>query len=481
MTVIPAPKPIELRTHLGSARTELVRGFIREAALAEGASAVCAHELASDGAEAWLLLSAAATGDEPASLAVSVAHREVRARILLHGHARFAHLVASLAGRLRPGAGISGHDSGIDNCELILHRSIDAAEERHAIMHTPTDQGNPSAIAEGVQFGLAEKADTASIARCFLEVYGHHYIHTDVYRPQRYWKRVENRELVPVVARDKSGAVIGHLALERESGAVVAERGEAVVLPAYRGHHLLESMSARLSEEAAKQGLAGIYSEALTIHTFSQRNDDRSGFAICAALLGANPESFRPMDVDCPTAGQRQSYLRTFRFVETPAPRRLQFAGPYQDVILKIYDSLGVPVTAADAVDAAGEASMTRIRVNDRGYGAIRFERIGSNCAVELAQALRDIRSLGGASVQLQARVSDPGLSSLIAAARPLGFFFCGLGPAFADGEDLLLLQYLSEPLDTNKLQIYTAAARELIGFIDEDRLATGGKMPAAH
>src|SRR5260221_14290021 len=96
--------------------------------------------------------------------------------------------------------------------------------------------------------------------------------------------------------------------------------GARVVLSAYRGHHLLERMTARLSEEAPKHDLDGIYVEPLTIHTFSQRNDARAGMPVCAVLLGANPESFRPKGVACPTAGQRQSYLRTFCFVRPPAP-----------------------------------------------------------------------------------------------------------------------------------------------------------------
>ena len=169
---------------------------------------------------------------------------------------------------------------------------------------------------------LPQKSDAAAIARCFLEVYGHHYVHSEVFSTRRYWDKVESGELIPAVARDGDGQVIGHVALEREPGAVVAERGEAVVLSAYRGHHLLERMTERLSEEAPKHGLHGIYAEPLTIHTFSQRNDERAGMPVCAVLLGANPESFRPKGIPCPTAGQRQSYLRTFRFVQQPPHAR---------------------------------------------------------------------------------------------------------------------------------------------------------------
>ena len=149
---------------------------------------------------------------------------------------------------------------------------------------------------------LPKQSDAAAIARCFLEVYGHHYVHAEVFSTRRYWEKVEAGELIPAVARDSEGEVIGHIALEREPGMQVAERGEAVVRSAHRGHGLLERMTERLREEAPKHDLHGIYAEPLTIHTFSQRNDARAGMPVCAVLLGANPEDVRPRGVPSPTA-----------------------------------------------------------------------------------------------------------------------------------------------------------------------------------
>jgi hypothetical protein len=194
-------------------------------------------------------------------------------------------------------------------------------------------------------------------------------------------------------------------------------------------------------------------------------------------LLGANPESFRPKGVPCPTAGQRQSYLRTFRFVQPPTARTIHAPAPYQEVMLKIYASLGVTVTAAAPAAADASGSRTGIKVNDRGYGVIHFEQIGPDAPVELGQALRDVRALGASPVQLSALVGDPGLPLLTDAARSLGFFFCGLGPAFAEGADTFLLQSLSEPLDTGKLQLFTDTTKELVAFIDRDRAATAQKL----
>jgi len=454
-----------------------VRAFVREAALAEGAALSVAGLIADDTVQVWLALCAAGSGHERVRIALSCTRKDVRTRILLHGHARFSSVVASLAGRI--GAGISHNEHGIDGWEVSLHRSLtgNAEPPPFAAAEEPVSAPASSTAASEYVVDLPQKSDAPAIARCFLEVYGHHYVHSEVFSTHRYWGKVESGELVPAVARDGQGEVIGHVALEREPGARVAERGEAVVLSAYRGHHLLERMTERLSAEAPKHGLHGIYAEPLTIHTFSQRNDERAGMPVCAVLLGANPESFRPKGVPCPTAGQRQSYLRTFRFVQQPAARTIHAPAPYREMLLKIYASLGVTVSVAAAAGADAPESRTSIKVNDRGYGVIHFEQIGPQAAVELGQALRDVRGLGASSVQLSALVGDPGLPLLTDAARGLGFFFCGLGPAFADGADTFLLQSLSEPLDTGKLQLFTDSTKELVAFIDRDRVATAQKL----
>ena len=467
------PRFSELQLVLEPARAELVRAFVREASLAEGVPASVCSLIADDITQAWPALCAAASGRDRARIVLSCTRGDVRTTILLHGHSRFSHVVASLANRVGGEAGISCHERGIDGWEVSLHRSLTGQAEPPLFAHEAPLSTSATPASGEFLIDLPQQSDAAAIARCFLEVYGHHYIHSDVFSPRRYWERVESGELIPVVARDEQREVIGHLALERESGAVVAERGEAVVLAAYRGHHLLERMTERLSEEACKQGLVGIYAEPLTIHTFSQRNDERAGMPVCAVLLGANPESFRPKDVACPTAGQRQSYLRTFRFVQQPVTRVIYAPAEYRDILLKIYANLGVTASFASPSAGAAKESRTGIKVNDRGYGVINFEQIGPNAAIELSQALCDLRALNARSVQLSAPVNDPGLPRLTDAARGLGFFFCGLGPAFLNGADTFLLQSLTEPLDTGKLQLFTEMAKELVTFIDRDRAAT--------
>src|SRR5215207_7367418 len=458
-----------MRLLLEPARAELVRAFVREACLCEGVGLTTAGLIVDDTARAWQALCSTGSGQERACIQVLCAGQDVSSRVILPGHARFANLAASLAGHVREEAGISWREHGIDEWEVCVHRSlteqVQPAQGLAAQEPPPAAAVNPSDYTVDVP----QRGDAPAIARCFLAVYGHTYVHPDVFSPRRYWDKVESGELIPVVARNREDEVVGHLALERGPGTQVAERGEAAVLPAHRSHGLLERMTERLSGEAVKHELTGIYAEPVTIHTYSQRNDERAGMPVCAVLLGVNPESFHPKDVPG-LGGQRQSYLLTFRFVSPPSERSIYAPAPYREILQRLYESLAVVVTEFTAGSSPAPQSSTSISVNGRGYGVIAFEQIGSQAPAELGQALRDARSLGARSVQLSAPLDDPGLALLTGAARDLGFFFCGLGPAFGEGRDLLLLQYLSEPLDTSKLQLFTQLAKELVTFIDSDR-----------
>ena len=110
------------------------------------------------------------------------------------------------------------------------------------------------------------------------------------------------------------------------------------------------------------------------------------------------------------------------------------------------------------------------IKTEKSGVGDIRFTSIGAGVAGELRQMCSDLLDFGVKSLRLSAPLGDPGVPALVDAARACGFFFSGVAPCFEDGADALLMQYLVEPLDIDKLQIYADQTKELVAFIAKDR-----------
>src|SRR3954453_21653726 len=168
---------------------ELVRAFVREASLADAVPAPGGSLIADDAVAAWQALCLPDSPRQRAGIELLCSHGDVRARILLQGHSRFSHVVASLAGRIRRDAGVSCHEHGIDGWGISVHRSLKAAAELRAASDSEEPVAAPAVAAPAHDYviDLPKQSDAAAIARCFFEVYGRHYVPPGVFSPPRYW------------------------------------------------------------------------------------------------------------------------------------------------------------------------------------------------------------------------------------------------------------------------------------------------------
>src|SRR5207248_4883651 len=123
------PRFSELQLALEPAARELVRAFVREASLAEGVPVSVASLIADDTAQAWPALCSPESDHDRARIALLCSHRDVRTRILLHGHSRLSNVAASLAGRISDAAGMSCPEHGLDGWAVSLHRILTGSGE----------------------------------------------------------------------------------------------------------------------------------------------------------------------------------------------------------------------------------------------------------------------------------------------------------------------------------------------------------------
>lgn len=61
-------------------------------------------------------------------------------------------------------------------------------------------------------------------------------------------------------------------------------------------------------------------------------------------------------------------------------------------------------------------------------------------------------------------------MSSPGSAGSP-GFFFGGIGPAFAEEGDAIVMQWLAHPVDPAKVATATPFVRELVDYVEADRV----------
>jgi serine/threonine-protein kinase RsbW len=323
-------------------------------------------------------------------------------------------------------------------------------------------------LAPGFSIRRFRPEDSPGIVNCVRRVYGDSYIHRELYEPDQIIRQNQSGETISVVALDSDGLVVGHYALERPELGRIAEEGEAIVLPEYRHHHLMEGMRELLEAEAHQLGLTGLYGWAVTNHLYSQKVHARFGLLPCAIALGSLPRSFHNMPEPLP---QRLSLLLGFKYLRPPAAIVAHVPARHRPICARIYEHLQLTVDFRDGVPAIEKGSLSVETMPKLGTATIRVERIGPNMADEVRRAyLEASQHANAVATFLELPLNDPGTPALSDSAEAAGFFFNGIGPSFAKRGDVLHLQCLTESLDTSLIQLENPFARQLLGYIDQER-----------
>jgi anti-sigma regulatory factor (Ser/Thr protein kinase) len=317
--------------------------------------------------------------------------------------------------------------------------------------------------------------EAIQVAQCIYRAYGYSYPNDDLYYPDRIVHLNETGQLMSVVAVDESGNVVGHIALERPELEPVAESGQAVVMPAHRGRHLLERMRSSLEDEGRRIGLVHIFSEPVCSHVFSQRANEEMGSNVCGVRLGIIPQSVSFKKIKTEPLPQRESCMVYVKFLNPPSASVIYGPSQHRAMIERIYAHLGVPLEIREPERSAGQS---RLRVSfDRewSFGLIRVDGIGARTASEIEQARRDLTEASAADVvYLELPLSEPETPYVCSAAEDDGFFFSGVIPSMTRSGDVLRLQYLNVNLDTSLLQVASPFGKEVVEYAARQRELVG-------
>ncbi len=150
-------------------------------------------------------------------------------------------------------------------------------------------QGAPPLPAGDVPVALRLMApdDAVAVARCTYRTYGYTAPDQELYFPDRMRELLEGGLLFACLGVIPGGEVASYLAIELDRpGSPVGNSGEAMVDPRFRGHHLFEQMKTFLKAEAARRSMLGLYSEAVTVHPFSQKGNIALGARETGVQLG---------------------------------------------------------------------------------------------------------------------------------------------------------------------------------------------------
>jgi len=321
---------------------------------------------------------------------------------------------------------------------------------------------------QDLEIRLFHENDAIKISRTIYRAYGYSYPNEDMYYPAKITGLNKNGQLLSVVCyHKKENEIVGHYALERPAMGAIAESGQAVVAPDYRGFQLMNNMRLILEKEAEKLQLEGIFSQPVTTHIFSQKVNAGFGSFPCGFSFGLVPQKLNFLQIDT-SLSQRESCMLYFKPLKHRA-RTLFLPDQHKSILRKIYTHIGFQFQKGKTSISPGNIH-GKVHSNyyaNWGFGVIQVHQLGENNFIDIKQALYKLLFTMKADVIfLNIPLEDNDITILTKKLEKEKFFFCGVIPSFLNGKDVIRFEYLNGSIDAAKINIYGEQAKEIFSYI---------------
>ncbi len=191
-------------------------------------------------------------------------------------------------------------------------------------------QSSSGGTERSFEVGLFTSVDAEGVARLFRSVHGDDYPIKMFYDPQKLPKANEQGDYHSIVARAKSGEIIGiHNLFRSAPSRDVYEWGVGLVLKEWRGMRVSATIVPHMLEKVIpKLGLHTVFGEPVTIHVQMQKQGEAYGFETTALEVGLMPGeaySGEGVTVDRVSTFLFSSVTGKFPAVYLPAPYNGRF------------------------------------------------------------------------------------------------------------------------------------------------------------
>ncbi|MBE3035249.1 MAG: GNAT family N-acetyltransferase, partial [Actinobacteria bacterium] len=350
----------------------------------------------------------------------------------------------------RPARGCAAGGRGKETV-FVRHLETESVTSAPPAEEAPPEEPEPMPEAERVELDLGplQPAQAIEVCRCIYDAYRYTYVNEHMYYPDRVVALNQSGDMVSAVASTPDGEVAGHAALVfPEETREIADLAIVATKAKFRGQSIARRLGEYLSREALARGLAGMFLEEVTVHTFTQQFCHRLGFGDCAFLLAYSPATMAFKGIAEET-GARRSVIVGFKYLKPPPPAPVHAPERHRDIIARIYESLGAPATFAGAGEAAAAAAIPaaselHVAVNTgRSVATIHVPVYGRDLERRLRDEMYRLRREDVKVMDVLLDLGSPGTDTVTTALEAAGFVFTGLIPGGPSG-DRLVLQYFN-------------------------------------
>ena len=365
--------------------------------------------------------------------------------------------------------------AGIDGNRAVLRKALPTTsltDDDAFTAETESDAPTEDPATGAITVRTMTPDDVVGVARLYFRTYAYTKLLTPfVYDPDLFTDLLTSGRHLAAVATTESGRIVGHIGLTRDApNAHVGCTDTLAVEPAYRERGIVALMTPVFTDHLLDRGVTGLYGEAVTMHTASQRVGLSNGATETGVLLGRQPPEVQLEGFEA--VGKRRALILIYRRLLPLTNAKVHVPPAYDGIVRAIYEHGGFDRTLSEArvrppADAAESTS-----VDIEFWSKLRTARVtvteyGDDFLSVLQELFRRLDRDGYELALLELPLSDPATAHYGSGLGELGVCFSGVMPD--DAGDMLLLLRSSVELDVDSIQVASEFGRELRDFVVAD------------
>ncbi len=303
--------------------------------------------------------------------------------------------------------------------------------------------------------------DAEDISRLIYRSYGYTYPKEEMYYPDKIKQALREGKKFGVIVRTEKGEAVGYFAVLMSTDSNIGEVGEVVVSPKHRGKGIMKMMMKALIDMAKAKGLLGLFGEAVTVHTVSQRVNAKYGFKSTALVLGIFPPAkYKGFE----HKQQRISVVIDFLPLVERKNVEVYLPKEYSKILREIYENLGIEVTnLPKKVYQLKDKSTLSLVINyNFNHAVIVVKSFGKDFIERIKEKTKTLSKKGIKSIYVDLPLERPEIKEFVSKLKEIGFIFSGLMPLFHREKDYLRMQKVFDDYDFKEIQVFSEMAKKI-------------------
>jgi len=306
------------------------------------------------------------------------------------------------------------------------------------------------------------RPDEATDLVCAVrEMFGETYPDKLFYDAEELAARISRGSLLSMGAFKDDGTLFGHLSAVLDDHSLPYLYC-GFVLPAYRGHNILQGLMLAIIDTCRASGAVGIQLEVVCSHPAAQKQTERVGGRVVGYLCACIPPTVAYSEGAC--AGK--AWNNTFYYfipLSQGGTERVWLPDSLHKVVHEIYDELGIvreimsPASAQSVSIPVCEESLGEINISrSSGWnvGSVEIRSYGHGLVEKLTNALETMHDQGVSCRHVMLPLHHPQALVLAESCLKAGYGFGALIPRLVPEGDVLLLQRFDQDRFHTELDI---------------------------